>query len=791
VKKNLAAIPFILVFLVILSVSLYANSLISFSMRTMEFNIEHRLIAESKRLANMVSAEELDKYREIPDMELPEYQALRQNLLNFSLEADILYVYYIRPSEDGLRYIVDNDFNEETRVGLDTEPFDPLTVPWILSTLEGRAVCSGLGNYTPGWEGLLSGYAPVFDLDGNVTAIAGVDIEDEPIVKARRLVSILTVVQIIAVAAIFVSGIIYLLYLYRQAEIAREASAAKSWFLSQMSHEIRTPLNAVIGISEIELQGSRANSLPDSTIDNINRIRQSGASLLGMINDILDISKIEAGRFQLVPAVYRTAPLLSDTVNLNKVRIGSKPITLKLEINGDFPAKLTGDELRVRQVLNNLLSNAIKYTQEGTVTLKVLCETIQGDTKVIVRFIVRDTGIGIRAEDIGKLFTSYTQLNTGANRKIEGTGLGLAITKRLVEMMGGSISVESEYGKGSVFTAEIIQDIKDLQPIGEETAESLRNFSYAPVKKDEIITPSWLPHAQVLVVDDLPANLLVAKGLLAPYGLQVDTAVSGREAVEKARAGQYDLIFMDHMMPEMDGVETMTAIRKINGYAHTPIVALTANALRGMRELYLEKGFQDYLSKPINLKALDEIINKLLNKQRSGDTDTPLSAPYSLEIEARRLDKLNHYLAAFEMSKTSTGLEIDTEYYRRFSSLVKSFDTLPANLQADKVLLIEAGQNENAQKIREILPAFCENIAAMRQKKASTENATAGLILILQRLKKAIKDGDTASAGKIVTELGTKSLTPVERELYFKLYDLLMDDNTEQALETIDRYGVG
>ena len=233
----------------------------------MEYNIERRLIAESKRLANMVSAEELDKYRSVHDMELPEYQAMKQRLLDFSLEADVLYAYFIRPAKDAMQYIVDNDFNEETRVGLDTQPFDPRPLPWILSTLEGRAICSGLGNYTPDWEGLLSGYAPVFDRDGNVIAIAGVDIKDEPIVQARRLVSILFIVQIIAVAVIFVSGVIYFVYLYRQAEIAREANAAKSWFLSQMSHEIRTPLNAVIGLSEIELRDSQASNLPDSTRD--------------------------------------------------------------------------------------------------------------------------------------------------------------------------------------------------------------------------------------------------------------------------------------------------------------------------------------------------------------------------------------------------------------------------------------------------------------------------------------------------------------------------------------------
>jgi signal transduction histidine kinase/DNA-binding response OmpR family regulator len=823
-KKSLVPIPFIFSFFFLLAVSFYFNSLISFFFCTMEYNIEHRLIAESKRLANMVSAEELDRYRAVQDMELPEYHALRQRLLNFSLEADILYAYYFRPQQNGMQYIADNDLNEKTRVGLDTPPFDPSLTPWILTVQEGRqAVCSGLGNYTPGWKGLLSGYAPIFDLDGNITAIAGVDIQDEPIVQARRLVSILTVVQIIAVAAIFVSGIIYLIYLHRQAEIAREANAAKSWFLSQMSHEIRTPLNAVIGLSEIELQGLKAGSLPDSTRDNIARIHQSGTSLLGMINDILDISKIEANRFELVPVVYETAPLLSDTVNLNKVRCaskvsaGGKPITLKLEINNDFPAKLKGDELRVRQILNNLLSNAIKYTQEGTVTLSVLCETIPDNAaSVLVRFIVRDTGIGIRAEDMGKLFTSYTQLDTGTNWKIEGTGLGLTITKRLVEMMGGSISVESEYGKGSVFTAQIIQGVENANVddtrdqanslpfgIGEETACALRDFHYVPERKEERFTRLWLPNCKTLVVDDILDNLHVARGLLAPYGLHIDTAVSGHEAVEKAQSSNYDIIFMDHMMPGMDGVEAAAAIRKIDGYAQTPIVALTANALRGMKELYLGKGFQDYLSKPISPRVLDEIIREQLaisieqgtmsndqlvnnSEQAAGNTQLSLASA----VEEKRLDKLNHYREAFEMSKTSAGLELDAVYYRRFTILVESFENLSDNLQAERELLIEAGRRHDSLAICGTLPAFCENIAAMRQKNADdaeTENKMLGEIL--RRLKKALQEGDYNTAGKIVTELGSANLSPEECKLYFKLYDLLMEDDTEKALEIIDRFG--
>jgi len=587
------------------------------------------------------------------------------------------------------------------------------------------------------------------------------------------------------------------LELEEQTAIAMQASRAKSEFLATMSHEIRTPLNAVIGLSEIELR----NRPSDSSRENIIQIHQSGVSLLGIINDILDISKIEAGNFELIPVEYETAPFINDTVNLNIVRCvskgkdGSKPINFVLEINGDFPAKLTGDELRVKEVLNNLLSNAIKYTDEGTVTLNISWSAhCAGMVKLV--FTVRDTGIGIRAEDIKKLFTSYTQLDTGANRKIQGTGLGLAITKNLVEMMGGSINVESEYGSGSVFTAEIIQGIKnagiagEYEPIGEETAEALRNFCYASETKDKIITLSQMPHAQILVVDDLPANLLVAQGLLAPYGLQTNTAASGREAIKLVKNNNYDLIFMDHMMPEMDGIETAAAIRKIEGYTHTPIIALTANALRGMKELYLEKGFDDYISKPISPEALDVIINKFLNKQ--GTAETSPSDPYSLAVEERRIDKLNHYRTAFEMSKTSGGLEINTEYYRRFTSLVESFDALPVHLQTDKALLIEAGQNEDAQKIRGILPAFCENIAAMHRSKANNEGTKNEIVsLILQRLKKAIQDGDTAAAGKIAAELGAKSLTPRERELYFKLYDLRMDGNTEKLLETLDSYSGG
>jgi signal transduction histidine kinase/CheY-like chemotaxis protein len=591
------------------------------------------------------------------------------------------------------------------------------------------------------------------------------------------------------------------LELEEQTVIAVQASRAKSEFLATMSHEIRTPLNAVIGLSEIELR----NRLSDSSRENIIQIHQSGASLLGIINDILDISKIEAGSFELVPVEYETAPFISGTVNLNMVRLGSKPISLVLKINGDFPAKLIGDELRVKQVLNNLLSNAIKYTDEGTVTLNMAWSARSAGMVRLV-FTVRDTGIGIRAEDMGKLFTSYTQLNTGANRKIEGTGLGLAITKNLVEMMGGSISVESEYGKGSVFTAEIIQGIEntgvdDTTVIGEETAEALRNFRYTSEKKDKAITTLLMPHVQILVVDDLPSNLLVVRGLLAPYGLQVDTAASGQEAVEKARSRDYDLIFMDHMMPEMDGVETTAAIRKLEmrneesgkSVKQTPIIALTANALRGMKEFYLENGFQDYLSKPVSPEALDEIINKWLNNPDSPVPRAvmPPPSPFSLEIEAQRLDILNHFIVSFtSVPETDWQAKFDTAYFERFTTLIKSTVTgeMPAALREQADFLAETGRKEDTRKIREALPAFCDALQKWQEQKAAgngqgTEDKT--LDELLPRLEKALLAGETETAEAVIGELGKAVFTPAGRELYFRLYALMFEGNTEKIMEAI------
>jgi signal transduction histidine kinase/ActR/RegA family two-component response regulator len=401
-----------------------------------------------------------------------------------------------------------------------------------------------------------------------------------------------------------------------QVRIAESASRAKSEFMATMSHEIRTPLNAIIGLSDIELR----KKLNEDTCDAIKKIRRSGSTLLGIINDILDISKIEAGSFEIIPSEYDTAELVSDAVRLNVVRIGNKPITFTLNVDENLPSKFIGDELRIKQILNNILSNAFKYTKEGKVTLSVFLT----DGNILV-FKVSDTGIGIRKEDMSRLFTEYSQFDTKANRKIEGTGLGLAITKMLLELMDGTIETESEYGKGSVFTVKIPLQIADSLPLGKEKTAKLEQLDSFDRENPAIISvnPSTMAGIKVLVVDDVEINLEVAKGLLEPYGFVVDIVLSGKEAVEKIRSGKprYNLVLMDHMMPEMDGIEAVRIIRNEieSEYARTiPIIALTANALAGNEEMFLEHGFNGFISKPIDIKRLDEMIGKWTGDSPSG-----------------------------------------------------------------------------------------------------------------------------------------------------------------------------
>lgn len=430
----------------------------------------------------------------------------------------------------------------------------------------------------------------------------------------------------------------------RQLEVetraAQVASKAKSDFLATMSHEIRTPLNAIIGLSEVEMQ----STLPAATHENLEKIYNSGSILLGIVNDILDISKIESGNFELIPTRYDVPSMINDVVQLNVLRIGHKNIAFKLSVDESLPSVLNGDELRVKQILNNLLSNAFKYTDEGEVRLDIGWE--QEDNSVWLNFTVSDTGHGIKKTDMPKLFSSYSQLDSKVNRRIEGTGLGLAITKNLVELMGGTIMVQSEYRVGSTFKARVRQNAaSDAAKLGKEAAETLRSLRFTEhrASRAKNLARAYMPYGRVLVVDDVPTNLDVVKGLLTPYGLAVDCVSSGQEAINRVRDRKvtYDVIFMDHMMPYMDGVEATRVIREAIGtdYARTvPIIALTANALAGNKEMFLANGFNGFIPKPIDVARLDACLNKFIRDKQSEETLLKaMQAKEEKDISERRL----------------------------------------------------------------------------------------------------------------------------------------------------------
>ena len=399
-------------------------------------------------------------------------------------------------------------------------------------------------------------------------------------------------------------------------EEARNANKAKSAFLANMSHEIRTPMNAIIGIAEIQLMRETLDA--DSRIA-LERIYTSGDMLLGIINDILDLSRIEAGRLELLENKYEIASLVSDTAQLNMMRVGSKRIMFELHIDEDMPANLSGDELRVKQIMNNLLSNAFKYTSEGTVKLIVSSEEgKKKDGEVILNISVSDTGQGMTEQQLDLLFDEYARFNLETNRSTEGTGLGMSITKNLIRLMGGEITVESELDKGSTFTVRLPQKRVDSEVLGREMAENLRLFrtSNRVQMRRVQLTREPMPYGTVLIVDDVETNAYVAKGLLAPYDLKIDSASSGYSAIEKIRSGRtYDVIFMDHMMPGMDGIEATKLIREM-GYTE-PIVALTANAVAGQAGLFLGSGFDDYISKPIDLRQMNLLLNKMIRDKQT------------------------------------------------------------------------------------------------------------------------------------------------------------------------------
>ena len=401
----------------------------------------------------------------------------------------------------------------------------------------------------------------------------------------------------------------------RRREIAEEESQAKTRFLARMSHEIRTPMNAVLGIAGIQLQ---KEGLQPDTEEAFSRIHTAASLLLNIINDILDLSKVEAGMMEIVPATYEMTSLVVDTVQFNLMYIGSKQIDFKLSVDPRLPSYLIGDELRIKQVLNNLLSNAFKYTPEGTVTLSFGLEASSQPGNVILVIAVSDTGQGMNKEQIDHLFAGeFHRFNLVENRAIEGSGLGMPITHSLISMMQGDIQVKSEPGKGTLFTVRLPQKTYGSDVVGEDAVANLQSLETfrKPPKKFSRLRNELMPYGRVLAVDDVEVNLYVVEGILAAYEITVETAESGPEAIEKVKNGEvYDIIFMDHMMPGMDGVETTRIIRSM-GYDH-PIVALTANALKDSEEMFMNNGFSGFISKPIDISQMDAYITRFIRDKQ-------------------------------------------------------------------------------------------------------------------------------------------------------------------------------
>lgn len=383
---------------------------------------------------------------------------------------------------------------------------------------------------------------------------------------------------------------------------AEAANMAKSSFLANMSHEIRTPINAILGMNEMILREEKDPAIRGYA----GNIQASGNSLLSIVSDVLDISKIESGKLEIIPVDYEVNSLISDCCNMAAGRAKAKELELLVECADNVPMKLCGDETHIRQIIMNLLTNAVKYTEKGTVKLIVSGRFTDGG--FVLKVDVSDTGIGIAEENLPQLFTQFQRFDLQRNRNIEGTGLGLSIVKRLCDLMSGTITARSVLGSGSTFTVELPQKVVDSTPCGGV------NLNYSAGAEHEYHHSFEAPEAKILAVDDLPVNLLVIANLLKETRIKIDTAGSGRECLDKCSQQKYDLILMDHMMPEMDGVLTFEKLHgdKSSPNFETPVIMLTANALAGMREQYMDVGFADYVSKPVRGAKLEEAIRRNL-----------------------------------------------------------------------------------------------------------------------------------------------------------------------------------
>ncbi|MBP3198735.1 MAG: response regulator, partial [Butyrivibrio sp.] len=434
--------------------------------------------------------------------------------------------------------------------------------------------------------------------------------------------------------------------LEKELEVAQKASEAKSSFLSNMSHEIRTPINAVLGLNEMIIR----EGTDPQILEYANGVKSAGNSLLGIINDILDFSKIEAGKMDILAVPYNLSSTINDLINLVQKRAENKGLEFKLDVDSKIPASLIGDEIRIKQCVTNILTNAVKYTEEGSVTMYVTYRKVD-DENIFLRFRVVDTGIGIKQEDLDKLYSPFERIEEIRNRSIEGTGLGMSIVKKLLALMDTKLEVKSVYGEGSDFSFEVEQQVLYWEELGDYNAKYKEYLESQETYHEKF----WAPDAQILVVDDTPINLTVVKGLLKYTKIKIDTAESGMDTLQMVREKKYDIIFIDHRMPDMDGIQTLEALKKLedNLSKDAPCIALTANAGAGARDEYISAGFNDYLSKPVNGELLEDMIKEYLPKDKIQEVtaDKSMAGPQDKDKEADKEEDVLEKLRGIDLSE--------------------------------------------------------------------------------------------------------------------------------------------
>ena len=561
------------------------------------------------------------------DVGSEDYNNIYNTLAVFRDNVELEYVYSIR--EDGKDNFV---------FTMDTDPVEPglygesVKYTEALSTAAKGTAAVDEVPYSDAWGKFYSAYSPVFDSNGHVAGIIAVDFSadwfDNQLFSQMRttVISFAVILLVTLMVAAMLAFITVRPFVRMQGELLEEkvraesASLAKSDILANMSQEIRTPINAVLGMNEMILREGRkiqgtGDIYPQEVKDSVKSmviyagdVENAGNNLLAIVNDILDFSKIEAGKMDLVNAPYRLSSILGDLSNTVYLKAQDKKLDFVIDVDRNLPDELLGDEVRVRQIFNNILSNAVKYTEHGYVKLKLTGEKTGDD--IVLNIVVSDTGIGIKKEDMDKLFNKFERLEMDRNSTVEGTGLGLAITRRLLDMMGGSITVESEYKKGSSFTICIPQKIISDVPLGDFQARFEENV----LKKAPYHESFKAPEAHILIVDDTKLNLTVLTHLLKKTDVRIDTATSGAEAIDMAEKTAYDLILMDQRMPQMDGTEALHRIREsVNGKSSkVPVICLTADAVIGAKEKYLAEGFSDYLTKPVESQVLEKMLIKYL-----------------------------------------------------------------------------------------------------------------------------------------------------------------------------------